>query len=104
MPLAGAQAPGRVLTRRYRDPLRMTREEVLELIRSHLADELELDPERVQLGTRFREDLAIDSLDLYTMVQELEDTYGISVPDEQAIKLVTVNDTVEYVLSQAGGH
>jgi len=49
----------------------MTREEVLELIRSHLADELELDPERVQLGTRFREDLAIDSLDLYTMVQEL---------------------------------
>jgi acyl carrier protein len=80
----------------------VTGDEVLALIRSHLADELELDPQRVQLTTRYREDLAIDSLDLYTMVQELEDTYGIQVPDEQAVKLVTVNDTVEFVLSQTG--
>jgi acyl carrier protein len=80
----------------------VTGDDVLELIRSHLADELELDPARVQLTTRYREDLAIDSLDLYTMVQELEDTYGIHVPDEQAVKLVTVNDTVELVLSQSG--
>ena len=80
----------------------MTRDEVLDLIRSHLADELELDPGRVQFDTRYREDLAIDSLDLYTMVQELEDTYGIAIPDEQAARLVTVDDTVKFVLSQTG--
>jgi acyl carrier protein len=80
----------------------MTSDEVLDLIRSHLAEELELDPARVQFETRFREDLAIDSLDLYTMVQELEDTYGIAIPDEQAARLVTVDDTVKFVLSQTG--
>ena len=52
----------------------MTREEVLELIRTHLADELEVDPARIEPSTRFREDLAADSLDLYTLVQELDDT------------------------------
>src|SRR5919199_1312257 len=55
----------------------MTRDEVFALIQSHLADELELDPARVNEDTRFREDLEADSLDLYTLVQELEDSYGV---------------------------
>ena len=80
----------------------MTSEEVLDLIRAHLADELEIDPARVQLSTNYRDDLAIDSLDLYTMVQELEDTYGIKVPDEEAVQLKTVDDTVRFVVSHAG--
>ena len=55
----------------------MTREQIFEVIRAHLADELELDPDSISEGTRFREDLEADSLDLYTLVQELEDTYGV---------------------------
>ena len=51
----------------------MTRDEVLELIRAHLADELQLDPARISESTHFRNDLSADSLDLYTLVQELED-------------------------------
>ena len=51
----------------------MTRDEVLELIRAHLADELELDPARITEDTHFKQDLDADSLDLYTLVQELED-------------------------------
>ena len=47
----------------------MTRDEVLELIRTHLADELELDPARIQESTHFRNDLSADSLDLYSLVQ-----------------------------------
>ena len=54
----------------------MTREQVLELVRAHLADELAVDPARIDESTRFREDLEADSLDLYTLVQELEDQYG----------------------------
>ena len=61
----------------------MTRDQVLTLIRDHLADELEIDPERIQESTRFKEDLEADSLDLYTLVQELEDTYGVSMPGRQ---------------------
>ena len=59
----------------------MTRDDVLEKIRAHLADELELDPARIEPSTRFREDLAADSLDLYTLVQELDDTYGVKISD-----------------------
>ncbi len=77
----------------------MMREEVLELIRSHLADELELDPGRIEEGTRFRDDLDADSLDLYTLVQELEDTYGVRIPDEQAAKILTVGQAVDFVLA-----
>jgi acyl carrier protein len=77
----------------------MTREEVLELIRAHLADELQLDPARITEATHFREDLSADSLDLYTLVQELEDTYGIKMSDEEAARIQTVGAAVDFVLA-----
>jgi acyl carrier protein len=79
----------------------MTRDEVLSLVRAHLADELDVEPERIEETTRFKEDLEADSLDLYTLVQELEDTYGISISDEQAAEIVTVGQAVDFVLSHA---
>jgi acyl carrier protein len=77
----------------------MTREQVLDMIRAHLADELELDPATINPSTRFREDLAADSLDLYTLVQELDDTYGVKISDEQAAQLLTVESAIDFVLS-----
>jgi acyl carrier protein len=77
----------------------MTREEILGLIRDHLADELEVEPARIDEGTRFKEDLDADSLDLYTLVQELEDTYGVRIPDEAAPRIQTVGAAAEYILS-----
>ena len=77
----------------------MTREEVFTLIQQHLADELDLDPARVDDTTRFKEDLEADSLDLYTLVQELEDTYGTTMSDEQAAKILTVGEAIDFVLS-----
>jgi acyl carrier protein len=79
----------------------MTREEVLELVRSHLASELEIDPERIGEGTRFKEDLDADSLDLVTLVMELEDSYGVRIPDEEAARIVTVGQAVDYILAHA---
>ena len=76
----------------------MTREQVLELIRAHLVDELNVEPERIQEPTRFREDLEADSLDLYTLVQELEDRYSVRISDEQAATIVTVRQAVDFVL------
>jgi len=76
----------------------MTREQVLERVRAHLADELAIDPEQIGESTRFREDLEADSLDLYTLVQELEDQYGVRISDEQAAKILTVGQAVDFVL------
>jgi acyl carrier protein len=75
------------------------REAITALIRAHLADELDIEPERITEQTRFKEDLEADSLDLYTLVQELEDTYGISMSDEQAAKILTVGAAVDFVLA-----
>lgn len=77
----------------------MNREDVFNLIQSHLADELEIDPARITEATRFKEDLEADSLDLYTLVQELEDTYGISMSDEQAAQILTVGAAIDFVLA-----
>jgi acyl carrier protein len=76
----------------------VTRDEVLELIRAHLADELELDPARITEDTHFKQDLDADSLDLYTLVQELEDVYGVKMSDEQAARIQTVRQAVDFVL------
>ena len=77
----------------------MNREQVFSLIRAHLADELEVKPGSIHESTRFREDLEADSLDLYTLVQELEDSYGVKISDEDATKILTVGEAVEFVLA-----
>ena len=79
----------------------MTRQEVFNAIRDHLADELELDPARITEETRFKEDLDADSLDLYTLVQELEDSYGVTMTDEEAAGITTVGLAVDFVLARA---
>ena len=88
--------------RRYR-VAPMTREQVFSLIRAHLVDELEIDPSLIQESTRFRQDLDADSLDLYTLVQELEDSYGVKMSDEEAAKILTVGQAVDFVLATESG-
>jgi acyl carrier protein len=80
----------------------MTREQVFALIQTHLADELDLDTEQITEQTRFKEDLEADSLDLYTLVQELEDTYGVQISDQQASEILTVEQAVDFVLAHTG--
>jgi acyl carrier protein len=77
----------------------MTRDDVFHAIRDHLADELEVDAARIAPETRFREDLEADSLDLYTLVQELEDSYGVRISDEEAAKILTVGQAVDFVMA-----
>jgi len=77
----------------------MNREEVLSQIRNHLADELEVDVGRIGEDARFKEDLEADSLDLYTLVQELEDSYGVRIPDEEAARILTVGQAADFILA-----
>jgi acyl carrier protein len=79
----------------------MTREEVFAMVRAHLVDELEIDPARIDDSTNFRADLEADSLDLYTLVQELEDSYGVKMSDEEAARIATVGQAVDFVVARA---
>jgi acyl carrier protein len=79
----------------------MNRDEVLSLVKTHLSDELEVDEAKIVEATRFKEDLDADSLDLYELVMELEDRYGIAVSEEQAAGIETVGDAVDFVLEHA---
>jgi acyl carrier protein len=78
----------------------MDRDEVFTLIRSHLSDELDVDPARIAEDTRFKEDLDADSLDLYTLVQELEDSYAVRMSDEEAARILTVGQAIDFVLER----
>ena len=71
------------------------------MVQAHLVDELEIDPARIDESTNFRVDLEADSLDLYTLVQELEDSFGVKMTDEQAAKIVTVGQAVDFVLEHS---
>ncbi len=79
----------------------MDRDQVLKLVREHLAEELEVDPEMIAETTRFKEDLDADSLDLYELVMELEDRYGIKVSERDAARITTVGDAVAFVLQRS---
>jgi acyl carrier protein len=76
------------------------RDEVMEKVREHLAAELQVDPGGISDSTRFRDDLDADSLDLYELVMELEDTYGIRIDEDEAAGIETVGDAVEFVLAR----
>src|SRR4029450_9730628 len=78
----------------------MERDELMQLVRDHLSTELEVVPERIQPETRFREDLDADSLDLYELVMELEDRYGIRVSGGEAAEIETVGDAVDFVCAR----
>ncbi len=79
----------------------MNRDEVMDLVRNHLVAELELSPEQVTETARFKEDFDADSLDLYELVMELEDQYGISVSEQEAAEIKTVGDAVDFVVAKA---
>jgi acyl carrier protein len=78
----------------------LSRDEVMAKVREHLVAELEVAPDEIKDETRFKEDLDADSLDLYELVMELEDSYGISVSEEEASRIHTVGDAVDFVLGR----
>jgi acyl carrier protein len=66
-------------------------------IKGIIVQQLGVDPGRVLLGSRFREDLEADSLDLVELIMAFEDKFGGSIPDEDAQKITTVQQAIDYV-------
>ena len=75
----------------------MTRDEVFERVRDYLGAELAVDPSAIEDGTRFKDDLNADSLHLVELLVELEDSYGIRIPDDEAAQMATVGSVVDWV-------
>jgi acyl carrier protein len=62
-----------------------------------IADRLGVDQAEIKLESKFKEDLGADSLDTVEFIMELEDEFGVEVPDEEAEKLTTVGDVVTFL-------
>ena len=78
----------------------MNREDVMDKVRAHLTEELEVEPSQIADETRFRDDLDADSLDLYELVMELEDSYGITISEQDAAEIQTVGQAVDFVIAR----
>lgn len=79
------------------------RDAIFNKVREHLAAELEVAPGEITDSTRFRDDLDADSLDLYELVMELEDTYGVAMSEDEAAKIETVGAAVDFVFERLPG-
>ncbi len=79
----------------------MTKEEIFNKIAQLLVDRFEIDRDKVTMDLNFKRDLDADSIDFVEFVLELEDEFGREIPDEDAEKLQTVGEAVDYILSNA---
>lgn len=62
-----------------------------------LAGQLSKDAGKIRMTDRIIEDLGADSLDIVTMLMNLEDAYGLTIPDDDAMQLKTVEELVKYL-------
>ncbi|MDD2573235.1 MAG: acyl carrier protein [Bacillota bacterium] len=70
---------------------------ILDKVREIIADQLGVDEEDIVSDARFLEDLGADSLDLVELIMALEEEFDLEIPDEDAEKISTVGDAVEYI-------
>jgi acyl carrier protein len=68
-----------------------------------LVDELGLDRGKITMAAKFEEDLEVDSLGVVELLMALEDTFGVSIPDEEAESIATVGQAVDVVLQKLKG-
>ena len=73
-----------------------------ETIKNMIADQLKVDPSEIKPESRLIEDLRADSANIMVMIMDMEDRFGITVEDDQIMKLKTVGDVAAYVAKAKG--
>ncbi|RMG74960.1 MAG: acyl carrier protein [Nitrospirae bacterium] len=74
---------------------------VEEKVKELISKQLGVDPEQVTPEASFVEDLGADSLDTVELVMAFEETFGVSIPDEDAEKISTVQDAIDYIKNKS---
>lgn len=74
-------------------------EDILARVKKIVAERLDVDEENVKPEASFKEDLDADSLDVVELVMELEDEFDLEISDEDAEKILTVGDVLNYIES-----
>ena len=75
----------------------MSKVNVEEKVRDLVAELFEIKRDEINLDSRFVEDLGADSLENVEMIMALDESFGLEIPDEDAEKLLTVREAVEYI-------
>lgn len=73
-----------------------------EEIKRIIVDKLQIDEKQVTMEASFTDDLGADSLDQVELIMDLEEHFGIEIPDEDAEKIKTVKDAVDYIAKRKG--
>lgn len=79
----------------------MNRDEALDRVKAILVEQLGVDEDQVTEAASFQADLDADSLDLVELIMELEDQFGLKISDEDAQKIATVGQAVDYVVAHS---
>ncbi len=79
----------------------MTKPSIDERVIKIVCDQMGTTPDKVSRETSFINDLGADSLDTVELVMEFEDEFEISIPDEDAEKIQTVGNAIEYISSKS---
>ena len=74
--------------------------DTLERIKGIIVDLLGVEPEKVTLDAKFKEDLEADSLDLVELIMAMEEEFGGEISDEEAQKITSVGEAVAYLEAQ----
>jgi acyl carrier protein len=77
-----------------------SRDEVKEKVIQIVCDNLGVNKEQVTDSTSFTEDIGADSLDIVELVMELEEEFEITIPDEEAEKIKTVGEAIDYIMKE----
>lgn len=77
----------------------MTKEEIFDTVKAVTADELDVSPDKIKMDTQIQSDLDADSLDVFEIMNELEDKFDIELDDEDA-QIKTISDVVDFVAKQ----
>ncbi|KRK67166.1 hypothetical protein FC79_GL001596 [Lentilactobacillus buchneri DSM 20057] len=80
------------------EEIKMTKEEVFNKVKDIIVDQLDVDADKVKEDTNFKNDLDLDSLDIFEVVDKIEDTYDIEIDTDEGME--TVGELVDYVLKQ----
>ncbi|KAA8788973.1 acyl carrier protein [Lactobacillus crispatus] len=80
----------------------MSEEEIFNKIKDMIADNFDVDKDKITENTNFMDDLDADSIDLVEFILQLEDEFGAEIPDDEAEKIKTIGDAISYIKAHQG--